>query len=180
MTSQSTSAQLDHELKAVLVADVEGYTRLMSMDEDEAHRLTSRCLELFRDFVLESDGELVKTTGDGVVIEFSAATTAVQYGIDVQKRLVELNSTVPVDRRPNFRIGIDLGEIIHDGGDIYGLSVNIAARIEGFAEPNGICVSQIVYEMVRHRLSVGFECMGPCALKNLEETLSPSIGCATI
>lgn len=172
MTSQPTSERLDHELKAVLVADVEGYTRLMSMDEDEAHLLTSRCLELFRDFILESDGELVKTTGDGVVIEFSAATTAVRYGIDVQKRLVKLNSTVPVDRRPNFRIGIDLGEIIHEGGDIYGHSVNIAARIEGFAEPNGICVSQIVYEMVRHRLSIGFECMGPCLLKNLDEPVT--------
>ena len=144
----------------------------MSVDEDEAHRLTSRCLELFREFTLESDGELVKTTGDSVMVEFSAATAAVQYGVDVQKRLVELNSTVPVDRRPNFRIGIDLGEIIHDGGDIYGHSVNIAARIEGFAEPNGICVSHIVYEMVRHRLSIGFECMGPCSLKNLEEPIT--------
>ena len=144
----------------------------MSTDEDQAHLLTSRCLELFREFTLESDGDLVKTTGDGVVVEFSAATAAVLYGIDVQKRLVELNSAVPVDRRPNFRIGIDLGEIIHEGGDIYGLSVNIASRIESFAEPNGICVTQIVYETVRHRLSVGFECMGPCALKNLEEPVT--------
>ncbi len=156
-----------HELKAVLVADVEGYTRLMAAHENEAHALTSACLNLFKELIYEHQGKLIKTTGDGAMIEFSSAISAVQYGINVQKRLQAYNSSVPEDRRPHFRIGVHLGEIIREGGDIYGHSVNVAARLEQFADPDGVCVSEVVYDLVRRSLPVGFECIGSRKLKNV-------------
>lgn len=158
----------DHELKAVLVADIEGYARLMAEHEDEVYVATSRCLDLFKESIPEFRGTLIKTTGDGVMVEFPSATAAVQYGIDIQKRLQELNSSVSENHRPHFRIGVHLGEVIHEGGDIYGHSVNVAARIEQFAEPDGVCVSELVYSLVRHRLQIGFEFIGGQKLKNVD------------
>jgi adenylate cyclase len=159
----------DSELRAILVADVEGYARLMSANEEEAHRLTFRCLGVFRSLAQQHNGTLVKTTGDGVVLEFSSATRAVRYGLAVQHRIGEVTADVPEDRRPRFRIGVHLGEIIHQGGDIYGHSVNVAARIESYAEPGGICVTQIVYDLVRQKLPIGFECLGERRLKNVPD-----------
>lgn len=161
----------DSELRAILVADVEGYARLMSLDEAEAHRVTYRCFGVFRALARDHGGILVKTTGDGVVLEFSSATRAVRYGLDVQHQIGELTADTPEDRRPRFRIGVHLGEIIHQGGDIYGHSVNVAARIESYAEPGGVCVTQIVYDLVRQKLPVGFECLGERRLKNVPDPI---------
>lgn len=162
----------EHELKAVLVADVEGYTRLMSENEQEAHALTSRCLELFKESIDQHNGKLIKTTGDGAMIEFSSAIAAVRYGIDIQKRLQTLNADLPADRCPHFRIGVHLGEIMHEGGDIYGHTVNVAARLEQFADPDGICVSEVVYDLVRRNMPVGFECIGRHNLKNIDAPIT--------
>ena len=162
----------EHELKAVLVADAAGYTRLMSENEQEAHALTLRCFELFKGTISEHHGSLVKTTGDGVMVEFGSAISAVRYGIDVQKRLKELHADLPYERCPHFRIGVHLGEIMHEGGDIYGHSVNVAARLEQFADPDGICVSEVVYDLVRRSMPVGFECIGPHDLKNVESPVT--------
>ncbi len=167
-----SSGRQDPELKAVLVADVEGYTRLMSVNEGEAHSLTVNCLHLFRSLIDNHRGKLIKTTGDGVMVEFPSATAAVQYGIDVQKRLKEENAKVADDRRPHFRIGVHMGEVIHEGGDIYGHSVNVAARIEQFADRDGVCVSDVVYDLVRNKLTIGFECIGSQSLRNIDEPVT--------
>ena len=156
------------ELRALLVSDIEGYTRLMSGDEEAVHDLTLSCIELFKTSINEHRGVFIKSTGDGVMVEFNSVTDAVRYGIDIQKRIRERVRDFPEDKRPQFRIGVHLGEIIHEGGDVYGHSVNVAARIEQFADPNGVCVSEVVYELVRHKLHVGFECIGPRELKNVE------------
>ena len=161
-------AQQEHELRAVLFADVKGYTRLMSENETEAHALTSNCLALFKELIEEHRGKLIRTTGDGVMVEFPSAISAVRYGIDIQNRLRALNADVAPERRPHFRIGVHLGEIIREGGDIYGHSVNVAARIEQFADPDGICVSDVVYDFVHRSMSVGFECIGSHELKNVD------------
>ena len=145
------------ELRALLVSDVEGYTRMMSENEEEAHELTSGCLNLFRNLIDQHRGVFIKSTGDGVMIEFNSVTDAVFYGINIQKLLKEHVKDVPENRRPVFRIGVHLGEIMHEGGDVYGHSVNVAARIEQYADPSGICVSVVVYELVRHKLHFGFE-----------------------
>lgn len=159
----------DTQLRAILVADIEGYTRLMSRDEAAAHEHALRCLNLFKEAVAGSDGELIKTTGDGAIFEFATATGAIQFGIDVQARLRKLNQEVAEDQRPHFRIGVHLGEIMHHGGDIYGHTVNVAARIEQFAEPDGICITRIVYDLVRTKMSIGFESIGRRRLKNVPE-----------
>lgn len=140
----------------------------MSENEEEAHELTSGCLELFKKLIDKHRGVFIKSTGDGVMVEFNSVTDAVFYGIDIQKLLKEHVKDVPENRRPVFRIGVHLGEIMHEGGDVYGHSVNVAARIEQFADPSGICVSEVVYELVRHKLHFGFECIGPRELKNVE------------
>jgi TolB-like protein len=164
--------QQAHELKAVLVADVEGYTRLMSRREHETHALTNSCLELFRELVPEHQGTLIKTTGDGVVIEFKSAISAVRYGIDIQQKLQDANASIPDQERPKFRIGVHLGEIMREGGDIYGHSVNVATRIEQFADPNGIVVSEVVYEFVHRSMNIGFECIGSRELKNIDTAIT--------
>ena len=105
----------------------------MSENEEEAHELTSGCLELFKKLIDKHRGVFIKSTGDGVMVEFNSVTDAVFYGIDIQKQLKEHVKHVPEDRRPVFRIGVHLGEIMHEGGDVYGHSVNVAARIEQFA-----------------------------------------------
>src|SRR5262245_33883028 len=106
----------------------------MSENETDAHVRTIRGLDVFKSLSNGSGGKLVKTTGDGAMLEFASATAAVKFGLEVQTKLIALNQDVEPDRRPKFRIGIHLGEIMHDGGDIYGHSVNIATRIEQFAE----------------------------------------------
>jgi len=159
----------DSELKAVLVADLEGYARIMSADEVAAHATTSRCLDVFRELAPEHGGSLVKTTGDGAMLEFYSATNAVRYGLEAQRKLSALTDDLPCERRPRFRIGVHLGEIIHEGGDIYGHSVNVAARVESFAEPGGVCVTQVVYDLVRQKLPVRFECIGEQTLRNVPD-----------
>lgn len=165
-------SEQEHELRAVLFADVKGYTRLMSENEAEAHALTSNCMELFRELIDEHRGKLIRTTGDGVMVEFPSAISAVRYGIDIQNKLRAHNAHVAADRRPHFRIGVHLGEIIREGGDIYGHSVNVAARIEQFADPDGICVSDVVYDFVHRSMSVGFECLGSHELKNVDKPVT--------
>lgn len=161
-----------HELRAVVVADAEGYSRLMASREAETHTLTTACLKTLVDLIGDHGGALVKTTGDGAMVEFPSAIAAVQYGIAVQNRLKEQNAEIPDEMRPRFRIGVHLGEIMREGGDIYGHSVNVAARMESYADPDGICVSEVVYDLVKRSLPVGFESMGTHELRNLDTPLT--------
>ena len=137
-------------LAAILAADVVGYSRLMGADEaGTLARLNALRGELLHPKVSEYGGRIVKTTGDGTLIEFPSAVDAVQHAVDVQQALARRNADLPEERRMDFRMGINLGDIIVEGEDIFGEGVNIAARLESLAEPGGICVSAIVHESVR-------------------------------
>ena len=137
-----TEARVDRRLAAILAADIAGYSRLMGVDEEgtlaalKAHRR-----ELIDPKIAEHRGRIVKTTGDGVLIEFGSVVDAVRCAVEIQRAMIERNAAIPEDRRIEFRIGINVGDIIIDGGDIYGDGVNVAARVETLARPGGICLS---------------------------------------
>jgi adenylate cyclase len=133
-------------LAAIFVADVAGYSRLMGADEEGTHeRLRAHRRELVDSKIREHSGRIVKTTGDGMLVEFSSVVDAVRCAVEVQRAMVDRNADVPEDKRITFRIGLNLGDVIIDGDDIYGDGVNIAARLEALAEPGGICISRAVH-----------------------------------
>lgn len=158
-------------LSAVLFADAAQYTRLVFENEADALGHIGKCLGVFSEVSAKHNGTLIKTTGDGAVIEFPSAVAGVSCAVALQKILSKLNGDLPEQQRAFFRIGIHLGEVAHEGNDIYGNSVNIAARLQSIAPPGGICISKIVYEQVRSRLKLGFECLGEQPLKNIDEPL---------
>jgi hypothetical protein len=119
--------------------------------------------------VAQHRGRIVKVMGDGVLIEFASAVDAVQCAIEMQKRFAEINAGLPETRRIVLRVGINLGDVIIEGGDLYGDGVNVAARIETLADPGGICVSRGVYEQVRRKLDASFDDLGPQTMKNIAE-----------
>jgi len=160
--------QVNRRMAAILAADVAGYSRLMGADEEGTHaRLKAHRHQLVDPKIAEHRGRVVKTTGDGMLVEFASVVDAVRCAVDLQRGMAERNTEVPTDRRIEFRIGINLGDIIVDGDDIYGDGVNIAARLEGLAEPNGVCVSRVVRDQVRDRLDLVFEDMGEQQVKNI-------------
>jgi len=155
-------------LAAILAADVAGYSRLMGEDEEGTlAELKALRRELSDPKVKEHRGRIVKTTGDGLLIEFASVVDAVRCAVEVQRAMAERNADVPADRRIELRMGINLGDIIRDGRDIYGDGVNVAARLEGLAEPGGICVSRVVRDQVRDKLDFSFEDMGEQQVKNI-------------
>ena len=159
---------MERRLAAVLAADMAGYSRLMEIDERSTlARLMTHRSELIEPGIAKNKGRIIKTAGDGMLVEFQSVADAVRCAVEVQERMRRRNSDVPEDRRIQFRIGINLGDIIFDEGDIYGDGVNIASRIEQLAEVGGICVTQAVYEQVADRIEVGFEDLGEKHLKNL-------------
>jgi adenylate cyclase len=155
-------------LAAILAADVAGYCRLMGADEEptlaalKAHRR-----ELIDLKVAEHRGRIVKTTGDGVLVEFVSAVDAVRCAIEIQGGMAQRNVTVSKDKRIEFRIGINVGDIMFDDTDIFGDGVNVAARLEAIAEPGGICVSRTVYDQVGNRLGISLADLGEHMLKNM-------------
>jgi TolB-like protein/class 3 adenylate cyclase len=164
--------RVERRLAAILSADVVGYSRLMGQDEvGTLARLRAHRSELTDPKIAEHKGRIVKTTGDGLLIEFPSVVEAVTCGLAVQRGMIERNTGVPEDQRVEFRIGINLGDIIIDEGDIYGDGVNIAARLEGLAPPGGICVSRVVRDQVRDRLDVAFDDMGEQQVKNIARPL---------
>jgi adenylate cyclase len=155
-------------LAAILAADVAGYSRLMGADEEGTlAALKAIRRELSDPKVKEHRGRIVKTTGDGLLIEFSSVVDAVRCAVEVQRAMAERSTGVPEEKRIEFRIGINLGDIILDDDDIYGDGVNIAARLEALAEPGGICVSRVVYDQVRDKLDLAFENLGEQQVKNI-------------
>ena len=155
-------------LAAIIAADVAGYSRLMGADEEgtlEALKAIRR--ELSDPKVKEHRGRIVNTTGDGLLIEFSSVVDAVRCAVEVQHAMAERNVDVPPDRRIELRMGINLGDIIKDGRDIFGDGVNVAARLEALAESGGICVSRVVRDQVRDKLAFSFEDMGEQQVKNI-------------
>ena len=155
-------------LAAILAADVAGYSRLMGADEEGTHeRLKAHLRELVEPKITEHRGRIVKNTGDGSLAEFPSVVDAVRCAVEVQRGMAERNAETPSEKRIEFRVGINLGDVIVEPHDIFGDGVNVAARLEGLTEPGGICVSRVVRDQVRDRLDCTFEDMGEQRVKNI-------------
>jgi adenylate cyclase len=155
-------------LAAILAADVAGYSRLMGADEEGTHqRLTAHRRQLIDPKITGHCGRIVKTTGDGMLVEFPSVVDAVRCAAEIQRGMVDRDTDLAQDQRIRFRVGINLGDIIADGDDIFGDGVNIAARLEALAEPGGICISRVVRDQIRDKLPYPFEDMGEQTVKNI-------------
>jgi TolB-like protein len=165
------SDRVQRRLTAILAADVAGYSRLMGLDEAGTARTLHEHRAAVDPIVAHYGGRIVKTTGDGVLLEFSSIVAAVDCAVVVQNLMRERNRDVPEELRMLFRIGINLGDVLIDGDDILGDGVNIAARLESIAEPGGICVSDDVYRQVSGKLDVSFEDIGNQQLKNIARSV---------
>src|SRR5262245_10410989 len=162
-------AHVARRLAAIMAGDVAGYSRLMCVDEEGTHRqLKAHRKELVDPKITEHRGHIVKTTGDGMLVEFVSAVDAVRYAIDIQRGMGERNANVAPDRRIEFRIGIDVGDIISDENDIYGDGVNVAARLEQLAEPGAIFVSEAVHHYIEGKLTIAFKDLGLQRVKNID------------
>jgi adenylate cyclase len=161
-------ARVGRRLAAIVAADVAGYSRLMGLDEVGTARTLREHRRVTDALVVKHGGRLVKTTGDGVLLEFASVVDAVEYAVAVQAVMAERNEGIPQDRRMLFRIGINLGDVLIEGDDILGDGVNVAARLEGIAEPGGICISSSAYEQVRGKVAVEFADLGQQRLKNID------------
>ena len=160
---------MGRRLAAILAADVAGYSRLMERDEaGTLEALKSRRRNILAPLLTEHHGRIVKLMGDGVLVEFGSAVIAVQCAVDLQRRMDEANAGLAEDRRILLRIGINLGDVIVEGGDLYGEGVNIAARLQAMAMPGGICLSQTMVNHVSNKVEVQFEDLGERKLKNLD------------
>ena len=169
------SERVERRLTAILAADVAGYSRLTGLDEEGTHvQLQDHLRTLVDPKIAEHRGRVVKNTGDGLLAEFSSVVDAVRCALDVQRGMAERNAEVPVEKRIEFRIGINVGDIIIDRGDIFGDGVNVAARLEGLAKPGGICISDDAHRQVRGKFDVAFEDAGERQLKNITRPVRSS------
>src|SRR6476660_6945425 len=157
------------KIAAILVSDVVGYSRLVGADEDRTlARLRTLRSDMIDPTIAVHHGRVVKRTGDGAIVEFRSVIDAVRCAIEVQSGMVERNAGLPPERRIEFRIGIHLGDVVEESdGDLMGEGVNIAARLEGIADPGGICLSEDAYRQVRDRIKEGFIDLGEKDLKNI-------------
>jgi TolB-like protein/class 3 adenylate cyclase len=160
-------SRIGRRLSAIVPADVAGYSRLMGLDETGTARILREHRVIADAVVAKHGGRIVKTTGDGVLLEFTSVVDAVECAVAVQAVMAERNERVPHDRRMLFRIGINLGDILVEGDDILGDGVNVAARLEGIAEPGGICISSSAYDQVHGKVGVEFADLGEQRLKNI-------------
>src|SRR5689334_12697727 len=159
-------------LTAILAADVARYSRLMGADEEGTHeRLKAHLGELVYPKIAEHGGRVVKNTGDGFLAEFSSVLDAVRCAVEVQRGMADRNIGTPPETQIEFRIGINLGDVIAEGDDIFGDGVNIAARLEALAEPGGTCVNRVVRDQVRDRLDCLFEERGEQEVKNIARSV---------
>src|SRR5262250_1995633 len=160
--------QVERRLTAILAADVAGYSRLMAADEEGTlSALKTLRREVTDPKIKEHRGRIVNTTGDGLLSEFASVVDAVRCAVEVQREMAARNAGVQAERRIDFRIGINLGDIMIDENDIFGDGVNVAARLEALADPGGICVSRVVRDQVRDRLDLALEDMGEQSVKNI-------------
>jgi adenylate cyclase len=166
------SERVERRLAAVLAADVAGYSRLMGRDEERTlANLKSFRKTLYDPAIAAHRGRIVKTTGDGMLAEFASAVDAARCAVEVQRSMAGNNADIPQDLRIEFRIGIHVGDIIIDDNDIFGDGVNIAARLEGIAEPGGVCISDDAYRQIRGKIDIAFNDIGEQTLKNIAEPM---------
>jgi adenylate cyclase len=165
-----TEKSLDRKLRAILSADVKGYSRLMGEDEEHTIKTITAYRETFFSLISKHKGRVVDSPGDNILAEFASALNAVNSAIEIQKTLKEKNVDLPDNRKMEFRIGINLGDIVQEGDRIYGDGVNVAARIEGLADPGGVCISRNVCDQVKKKLTnLGYEYIGAHDVKNISE-----------
>ena len=163
---------MQRRLAAILAADVVGYSRLMGSDEmGTITALKSHRRELIDSGIADHHGRIVKTTGDGMLVEFASVVDAVSCAVHIQRAMVRRNAAIPQDKQIVFRIGINLGDIIIDGDDIFGDGVNIAARLETLCEPGGVCISRAANDQIRDKLSMSFADLGEQAVKNISRAV---------
>lgn len=161
---------VQRRLAAILAADVVGYSRLMGADEaGTLAALKTRRRDVLAPLVAKHQGRIFKTTGDGVLVEFGSAVNAVQCAVDLQRGMAAANAEQPDDRHIVLRIGVNLGDVMVDGSDLYGDGVNIAARLEALAEPGGILVSGTAYDHVGTKIRVAFDDLGAQTMKNIAQ-----------
>ena len=160
---------VSRKLTTILCADVEGYSRLMGGDEAATLDRLKQHRAAMAGLVERHRGRIVNTWGDGVIADFPSVVEAVQCAIETQRELAARNRELPADSRLEFRIGINLGDVMVDGGDLYGEGVNVAARLQALAPPGGIVISGAVHDQVRGKLTVGYETIGPQQVKNIAE-----------
>jgi class 3 adenylate cyclase len=158
---------MKRKIAAIVAADIAGYSKLVAEDEEETLRRLASYRAVFEDFVTRFSGRIFNTAGDAVLAEFPSAVEAVRCAIDVQESVRTRNLAYPASRPMSFRIGITIGDVVERDGDLLGDGVNIAARLEGLAQPGGLCVSRTVYEQVANKLSVEFVDIGEQAVKNI-------------
>ncbi len=160
---------MERRLAAIMATDVVGYSRLIRADEEGTiAALKTLRSDLIDPKIAEHHGRIVKLMGDGMLAEFPSVVDAVRAAVETQQAVAEHNASLPEDRWIEFRVGINLGDVVIDGDDIQGDGVNIAARLEGMAEPGGICISGKVYEEVRDRTDFAFEDLGEREVKNID------------
>ncbi len=164
--------RVQRRLAAILAADVAGYSRLMREDEEATLQTLTEYREVIADLITRHDGRVFSTGGDSVLAEFGSVVEAVRCAISFQEDITARNTELPDERRLRFRIGINVGDVMVKDDDLFGDGINVAARLEGLAEPGGICISGSVFEQIKHKLSLGFEDLGPQNVKNLSEPVS--------
>jgi adenylate cyclase len=164
-----TTEEFKRKLAAILSADVEGYTRLMSQDEVGTIRTLTAYREVMATLIQQYKGRVVDSIGDNLLAEFASVVDAVNCAVEIQRVLAERNAEIPAARKMQFRVGVNLGDVVEEEGRIYGDGVNIAARIESLAEGGGICISGTVFDQVKNKLGLEYESLGEKSVKNIPE-----------
>src|SRR5215204_1451250 len=167
----SPAQPIERKLAAIFAADVAGYSRLMSQDEVGTLRTLATHREIMDRLIAQHRGRIANTAGDSVLAEFPSVVDAVQCAVEVQKQLAEANDGVPENRRMSFRIGVHVGDVVVRGSDLLGDGVNVAARLQGLAEPGGVCISGDAHRQVRKALPIPFTDLGSQQVKNIDEPI---------
>src|SRR5512139_1137247 len=162
-----TTQEVKRKLTAILHADVKGYSRLMGEDEESTAGTLNVYKEVMTGFIQHHRGRVVGTAGDSMLAEFASVVDAVRCAVEIQKELKTRNAELPENRRMEFRIGVNLGDVIEDGEQILGDGVNIAARLESLSEAGGVCISGTAFDQVRNKVNLGYEYLGEQAVKNI-------------
>src|SRR5210317_399591 len=159
------------KLTAILSADVKGYSRLMGEDDEATVRTITAYRKVIAEVVQKYRGRVVDSPGDNILAEFASVIDAVSSSVEIQEELRIRNAELPEDRKMEFRIGVNLGDVIHEEDRIYGDGVNVAARVESLADPGGICVSGTVFDQIESKLPLGYEYLGEQSVKNIAKSV---------